>query len=134
MYKRQTIKRTIKANVFLVFFQVSFPFILFFILDYFQFTKESLIGVDFLYLLLLLSVSLAIHNIYHFINPYLFYINKSHYLSLIIIVIAFVFVISILSVEDMSLIKLAFYKIISSLLLIALSFFGIKFLKQKNNV
>jgi hypothetical protein len=133
-YSPSTIKRTIKANVFLVFFQVSFPFILFFILDYFQFTKESLIGVDFLYLLLLLSVSLAIHNIYHFINPYLFYINKSHYLSLIIIVIAFVFVISILSVEDMSLIKLAFYKIISSLLLIALSFFGIKFLKQKNNV
>ena len=133
-YSPSTIKRTIKANVFLVFFQVSFPFILFFILDYFQFTKESLIGVDFLYLLLLLSVSLAIHNIYHFINPYLFYINKSHYLSLIIIVTALFFVISIFSVEQMSLVKLAFYKIISSLLLIALSFFCIKFLKHNNNV
>tara|TARA_Y100000385_G_scaffold290178_1_gene362267 strand:+ start:2834 stop:4048 length:1215 start_codon:yes stop_codon:yes gene_type:complete len=133
-YSRSTVKRTIQANVFLVFFQVSFPFILFFILDYFQFTKDSLIGIDFLYLLLLLSISLSIHNLYHFINPYLFYINKSHYLSLIIILTALVFVISIFSVEQMSLVKLAFYKIISSLLLITLSFLCIKFLRQKNNV
>ena len=133
-YSPSTIKRTIQANVFLAFFQLCFPFVLFLILDYFQFTKESLIGVDFLYLLLLLSISLAIHNIYHFINPYLFYINKSHYLSLIIIVTALVFVISIFSVEQMSLIKLSFYKIISSLLLITLSFFCVKFLKQNNNV
>mgnify|MGYP001173659607 CR=1 FL=1 len=133
-YSPSTIKKTMKANVFLVFFQVSFPFLLFLILDYFQLTKESLIGVDFLYLILLLSISLAIHNLYHFINPYLFYINKSHYLSLIIIVTALFFVISILSVEQMSLVKLAFYKIISSLLLIALSFYCLKFLKQKNNV
>ncbi|MDC1519851.1 hypothetical protein N8439_03450 [Polaribacter sp.] len=133
-YSRSTIKRTIQANVFLVFFQVSFPFILFFILDYFQFTKDSLIGIDFLYLLLLLSISLSIHNLYHFINPYLFYINKSHYLSLIIILTALVFLISIFSVEQMSLVKLAFYKIISSLLLITLSFLCVKFLRQKNNV
>lgn len=133
-YSPSTIKKTIQANVFLAFFQLSFPFVLFLILDYFQFTKESLIGADFFYLLLLLSISLAIHNIYHFINPYLFYINKSHYLSLIIIVTTLVFVISIFSVEQMSLIKLSFYKIISSLILITLSFFCVKFLKQKNIV
>tara|TARA_B100000767_G_scaffold5260_1_gene4986 strand:+ start:10102 stop:11307 length:1206 start_codon:yes stop_codon:yes gene_type:complete len=133
-YSPSTVKRTIEANIFLAFFQLSFPFVLFLILDYFQFTKESLIGVDFLYLLLLLSISLTIHNIYHFINPYIFYINKSHYLSLIIIVTALVFVLSILSIEQMSLIKLSFNKIISTLLLITSSFFCVKFLKQNSNV
>lgn len=133
-YSPSTLKRTIQANVFLAFFQLSFPFVLFLILDYFQFTKESLIGVDFLYLLLLLSISLSIHNIYHFINPYIFYINKSHYLSLIIIVTALVFIISIFSVEQISLIKLSFNKIISSLLLITCSFFCVKFLKKNSNV
>ena len=133
-YSRSTIKRTLKANVFLVFFQVSFPFMLFFILDYFQLTKDSLIGIDFLYLLLLLSISLSIHNIYHFINPYLFYINKSHYLSYIIILTALVFISLIFYVEQMSLVKLAFCKIISSFMLITLSLLCMKFLKQKNSV
>jgi len=133
-YSSSTIKSTLQANLFLAFFQLSFPFVLFFILDHFHFTKESLIGVDFLYLLLLLSTSLAIHNIYHFLNPYLFYINKSHYLSLIIIFTALFFIISVLSFDYMSLIKLSYYKIISSLLLIILSLVCVKFLEKNNSV
>jgi len=133
-YSPSAIKKTIKANIFLGIFQIVFPFLLFFLLDFLQLTKESLIAPEFFLLILLLSISLSIHNIYHFINPYLFYINKSQYLSLIIITAGIFFSICILSIEQLNLIKLSSIKIISSFILISLSYLFLKFQKQRRNV
>lgn len=133
-YSNETIKKTLRANIFLGFFQISFPFLLFFIIDFFDFSKDSLIGPDFFFLLFLLSFSLFVHNIYHFINPFLFYINKSHYLSIGIFIIAFLFTVIVVNIEELNLIKVSFVKIMSSIVLILICFISMKFLKFKKYV
>lgn len=133
-YSSSIIRKTIHVNIFLVFFQILFPLGLFSLLDRLQFTKNSLIGADFIPLLLLLSISLAIHSLYHFINPYIFFISKSGYLSLIILITGLIFTCLVFSFGPTSLLKLSIFKITANMILVTFTWICAKNLKINNHV
>ena len=116
-YTPETISKTIKAILFLFVVQISFPFILFFLMDSFSLIKQSLIYNNFFYLILVFSLSLFIYNIYHFSNPYIFFKNKSHILSALLIIVGLSFIILVLKIEEINLIQLAYVKLLTTVIL-----------------
>ena len=116
-YSAKTISKTIRANIFLFIIQISFPFVLFHLIDYFSLIKQSLVYNDFFNLIFVFSLSLFIYNIYHFSNPYIFFKDKSHVLSVLLVVVGLFFVVLVLSFKDISLIKIANIKLITSFIL-----------------
>ena len=116
-YSAKTISKTIRANIFLFIIQISFPFVLFHLIDYFSLIKQSLVHNNFFNLIFVFSLSLFIYNIYHFSNPYIFFKDKSHVLSVLLVVVGLFFVVLVLSFKDISLIKIANIKLITSFIL-----------------
>ena len=83
-YSKDSIKKAIQALTLLTAAQLIIPILFYFILEKFSLLKESLIIENFLALVLGFSIIMSLYNAYHFINPYLFYKNKSNKLSMIL--------------------------------------------------
>ena len=133
-YTYETISKTVKANLFLLIIQISFPFILFYVIDYFSLTKQSLIYDNFFNLIFIFSLSLFIYNIYHFSNPYIFFKNKSHILSVLLIIVGFSFISLVFIFENINLIQLAYIKVFTTLILALGTLFITVFYKNKTYV
>ena len=132
-FSKSTIKETVKANIILCILQIIFPFFIYFLIDSFGLIKESLISSYFFKLLFLLSSALFINNLYHFLNPFLFFKDKSLYLSLVILLTALIFIFLVFNVNNLDLIKLALLKIIASVILIISTIFLVLYFRSKKN-
>ena len=115
-YRRKTIKNVIKVIILLTFIQITLPFLLYYFIDYLDLLNKNLVKDGFLELILLFSISFSINNIYHFLNPFVFYKNKSQILMTTILIVGLLFICLMFFNSD--LINIAYSKIICSVVLV----------------
>jgi len=123
-FSDKTIKSTTVFFIGLTIIQLIFPIVFFLILKETGFVKNSLVTSDFISLIVVFSLSMAIYNSYHFLNPIIFYNNKSEKLIFILGLCSTMFLLLLkIPFEFLNpILKVAFLKLITSILLIIFTF------------
>lgn len=127
-YSNRTLTSLIIGILILTLLQIVFPFIIFYVLNIFNLIKFELVTENFMIVLLLLSISAVIFNLYHFLNPILFKKKRVKYLISIISfsIILFSIMVNIDFYNSQILIKIAVMKILMSITIISLTILTIK--------
>lgn len=131
-YNRDTIKITLGFYIVLTLIQLLFPLILFFILKSAKLLKDSLVSKNFILLIFVFSIAMAIYNLYHFLNPIIFFKNKSQRLIYILFISSMIFLILLkLPFFNLdALLKVGLIKLFANVILV---FFTLKLVTDESN-
>lgn len=123
-FSDKTIKSTTVFFIGLTIIQLILPIVFFLILKETGLVKNSLVTSDFISLIVVFSLSMAIYNSYHFLNPIIFYNNKSEKLIFILGVCSTMFLLLLkVPFEFLNpILQVALLKLITSILLIIFTF------------
>ena len=123
-YSDKTIKSTSLFFIGLTLIQLILPVGFFFILKKTELVKNSLVTDDFISLIVFFSSGLAIYNLYHFLNPIIFYKNKSEKLIFVLGLssIMFLLLLKLPIVFLNPILKVALLKLLTSIILIIFTF------------
>lgn len=129
-YSKKTRYTIIKFVFALIIIQLILPFISFELLKWMEMFQYD---YDFMFykILFLLNVAFCFHIVYHFINPYLFFYDRSLKLLFIQIISISVFIFLLSISIDLDNFKLSIYRLTMYFFLLLLTF--ISFLSRKNN-
>ena len=122
-YSNKTIKSTTVFFIGLTLVQLILPIVFFFILKKTELIKNSLVTTDFISLIIVFSLSMAIYNLYHFLNPILFYKNKSEKLIVVLLLCStmFLLLLTVPVVFISTILKVSLLKLLTSILLVMLT-------------
>ena len=123
-YSSKTIKSTTLFFIGLTLIQLILPIGFFFILKKTELVKNSLVTDDFISLIVVFTLGVAIYNLYHFLNPIIFYKNKSEKLIFILVLCSTLFLLLLkLPIVFLNpILKVALLKLITTILLIIFTF------------
>lgn len=112
-YTRKSVKRIVKFVLIIFFIQITLPFLSFEILKFFKLVNQAYINTnEFYWLLGWFSFTFCIHTIYHFVNPYMFFYDKSVYLLILQVFSILIYVFLVLDSNKLNDINLAIYRLI----------------------
>lgn len=112
-YSKGTIKKIVKFVFVLFLLQMTLPFISYEILKVFKLVNITYINTgEFYWLLSLFSLTFCVHSVYHFVNPYMFFYDKSIYLLILQVCSIFIYTFFVFKNKELNDIDLGIYRLI----------------------
>lgn len=113
-YSKKTTRLVIRFVVALIIIQFIIPIISFKILGFLGIVNLSYIGgEDFITLVTIFNIGFCFHIIYHFVNPYMFFYDRSIYLLIVQVLSILIYTIMVFLSENLNDIKLSFFRVIT---------------------
>ena len=135
-YSKQTIFLLVKFILALIVLQFILPVYSYRVFDFLNLVNQNFIREDEFFILLnILNIGFSFHIVYHFLNPYMFFYDRSIYLLFLQLISITSYSILIFSTDSLSDLKLAYYRSIMFFVVIIGASFPLinKSLKRKHD-